>query len=48
MDNSGSTSYKPFAKQLPTDDDNNDDEMDIPFSARFIEVSLKQLKDRLS
>jgi len=47
MDSSGSTSYKPFAKQLPADDD-NDDDMDIPFSAQFIEVSLKQLKDRLA
>jgi len=48
MDSGGSTSYKPFAKQLPTDDVNNDDDMDIPFSAQFIEVSLKQLKDRLA
>ena len=44
----GSTSYKPFAKQLPTDDVDNDDDMDIPFSAQFVEVSLQQLKDRLA
>ena len=48
MDSSGSTSYKPFAKQLPADDVNNDDDMDIQFSAQFIEVSLKQLKDKLA
>ena len=44
----GNTSYKPFAKQLPTDDVDNDDDMDIPFSAQFVEVSLQQLKDRLA
>ena len=44
----GSTSYKPFAKQLPTTKVDNDDEMDIPFSAQFVEVSLQQLKDRLA
>ena len=44
----GSTSYKPFANQLPTDDVDNDDDMDIPFSAQFVEVSLQQLKDRLA
>jgi len=49
MDSGGSsTSYKPFAKQLPTDDVDNDDEMDIQFSAQFVEVSLQQLKDRLA
>ena len=49
MDSGGSssTSFKPFAEQLPTDVD-NDDDMDIPFSAQFIQVSLQQLKDKLA
>ena len=44
----GSTSYKPFAKQLPTDDVDNNDDIDISFSAQFIEVSLQQLKEKLA
>ena len=49
MDSGGSTSFKPFAKESSSNHkDDNDDDMDIPFSAQFIQVSLQQLKDKLA
>ena len=48
MDSGGSTSFKPFAKESSNHKDDNDDDMDIPFSAQFIQVSLQQLKDKLA
>ena len=48
-DDSGGSTFKPFANSNQNDGADNDDneEMDIPLPVQFVAVSLQQLKEKL-